>query len=1603
MKDERLSLSDCFTLTADERNEAVKTLATNGFDVTDSTMNVKAALSWACVQNNLKAICLLAERGIDVASLDIDGHGKSALHIVSSNDYCEAVKLLLKLGSVLKRKDGDGNTAMHFSAAFGGIEALKLLVEAGSDITWTNNTGRTALHVAASYGREQVIETLLKMKAAIDVRAGRGRTALHVAAFNGMHRTLQLLMDMGSDINLKDDRGDYPLHLAALGRSLETHKILVQHGADLQAKNDEGYTALSLAAGRGDIDVMQLLLDNGADIMSTCLKGRTALHYAAAMGHENAMDLLIRKGADLEARDHVFGLTPLAYATREGHQDTMAVKFLADHGADVFAKTDDEWTALHLAAESDHRLITQFLIRAWRGRSLDDQADDGATALAIAADMGHKEMVILLLKAGADLAIPDKKGYTPLHQAVSSDHMDIARILLDHGADPTGETDDGCMLVHLTENKDDRDFLLKSRQDWVAQGDNTTSVTRLMSAAEQGHVDQLQRLLDNGIDVNSRDENGRRALSIAAQNGREATLRFLVERGAGLDEKDMNGESALWWAARYGHEGSLVFLLDKGCLIDSADESGQTPLAAAAQMGHDAIVQILIERGANVDAQTTYGIAALSFAAQEGHYCVVSRLLQHGAQVDLGTEDGENALSLARYYDHDDVVELLLQHSDRKGPEAQPERMQACEVVESNGDSKTKTFRNDLASAAKLGRVARVKRYIALGTPIDCFNSTGRSPLGLAVEHGHDAVAMELLRAGATVDFVDKQGRSPIGWAAQQGRTSTVTLLKDAGARIETRDKEGKTPLTLAAQSGKEEVVRLLLHLDAKTESRDNKGRSALLHAAEAGHDNIISLLLDHGANVECGDKSGRTPLYAAVESGRRTSAKLLLEKGASMRPEALHNWSPLCIAAQYGFEELVELLLTYGADINYLSDERKTALMLAAEQGRAMIIKILIEHGADVDARDDGKHNAISYAKNVGQESPLQLLWRAATLRRMAKNVKTQKTLKNNTLATQEWYEYEPLPDEGTSIRLLELLPGNPQDIISLEIFTVSLNKIRRRPEYEALSYEWGEKTGTIPIQCNGNRLLVTPNLRSILEELRSPNESRVLWADAVCINQEDIVERGKQVALMTDIYREATRVLMCIGGEKKHTQSAFEGLQKFIQAYDQVIEPRGGIQGIQAGDGKRVVELLSGKVNKSELQGMADLYDRPYFTRAWIFQEIILSGSKGVIFCGRHQCDWIMMRKALVSFSCSKLYGISLTSFKMLHIIECEDSFNEKGGLELEDISDIRRSLKATDPRDKIYATLGVLRQREKRELVPDYSLSVRDVYINATRYLIRKTKTLDYWWSVCNRGSIKTVANLPSWVPDWTATDTISNIYTPHTDFVNEVALLGTQLLGKYIQGDPTTTATTLHVNGYLMDRLAFGTSLTWGDDVYEAVFKPVAVFLASTGGNLFDSYDPEPSRSKLEAAWETISPEHPEKPKVLEFLAWKISIDEDLPKQAREIPSEYEPSIQEWTKSSSTQYDYDFSICKSMERDLRHSYDLVYTEKGWFALTNLHGTEPHLVVAILGGARDIALLRERKTPAERWYYYIDRLFMPDLGRIEKLEQVINYNKVERLRIK
>lgn len=140
--------------------------------------------------------------------------------------------------------------------------------------------------------------------------------------------------------------------------------------------------------------------------------------------------------------------------------------------------------------------------------------------------------------------------------------------------------------------------------------------------------------------------------------------------------------------------------------------------------------------------------------------------------------------------------------------------------------------------------------------------------------------------------------------------------------------------------------------------------------------------------------------------------------------------------------------------------------------------------------------------------------------------------------------HRYANLPDN--SIRLLRLLPHQDEDApIQCQLFVCGLENSGGPRPYEALSYVWGSDHGSQSVSIEGCHLPVGGNLFAALLHLRDPFIERILWIDAVCINQQDNMEKGHQVQSMATIYAKATRVIVWLGKATPGIDQALEEIR--------------------------------------------------------------------------------------------------------------------------------------------------------------------------------------------------------------------------------------------------------------------------------------------------------------------------------------------------------------------------------------------------------------------------------------------------------------------------
>jgi hypothetical protein len=174
----------------------------------------------------------------------------------------------------------------------------------------------------------------------------------------------------------------------------------------------------------------------------------------------------------------------------------------------------------------------------------------------------------------------------------------------------------------------------------------------------------------------------------------------------------------------------------------------------------------------------------------------------------------------------------------------------------------------------------------------------------------------------------------------------------------------------------------------------------------------------------------------------------------------------------------------------------------------------------------------------------------------------------------------YFPLSPGLDSIRLLRLMPHQDATAhIQCELFEYSFQTSCGTHLYEALSYVWGDPDETRPISIHGNRFNVTVNLYAALSRLRNHSIERILWIDAICINQENQLEKEYQIQSMPRIYGQAERVVVWLGEAADDSDLAFEEIRN--------VQVKGA--DIRSDDDPIVSAVLA-------------LLQRPWFRRIWV-----------------------------------------------------------------------------------------------------------------------------------------------------------------------------------------------------------------------------------------------------------------------------------------------------------------------------------------------------------------------------------------------------------------
>ncbi|RYN79389.1 hypothetical protein AA0120_g10711 [Alternaria tenuissima] len=309
--------------------------------------------------------------------------------------------------------------------------------------------------------------------------------------------------------------------------------------------------------------------------------------------------------------------------------------------------------------------------------------------------------------------------------------------------------------------------------------------------------------------------------------------------------------------------------------------------------------------------------------------------------------------------------------------------------------------------------------------------------------------------------------------------------------------------------------------------------------------------------------------------------------------------------------------------------------------------------------------------------------------------------------------FVYEPIDLDRSALRLLNLLRGKGS-IIECMLYQAFLDGADLIP-YDALSYTWGGADKNFTVTVNEKSLNVTENLYLALQRLRSEHIDRVIWVDAICIDQNNIRERGHQVQQMCKIYSQAEEVVVWLGQATQETDVLMGSLQQ--------LENHSSIHGYKRSHWDlsqwTTFWLLDSKGPDVELRkGLNLLLSRPWFRRVWILQEIA-NAKRANIWCGTKsvRSHTFAIAPSLIGIKperhCQAVLDIMPGQLR-----------EETWWSESRDLYNLLLKFKeseASDPRDKVYALLGISSDaRDTDSLRPDYTKDLKKVIYDTSSFL-------------------------------------------------------------------------------------------------------------------------------------------------------------------------------------------------------------------------------------------------------------------------------------------
>jgi hypothetical protein len=365
--------------------------------------------------------------------------------------------------------------------------------------------------------------------------------------------------------------------------------------------------------------------------------------------------------------------------------------------------------------------------------------------------------------------------------------------------------------------------------------------------------------------------------------------------------------------------------------------------------------------------------------------------------------------------------------------------------------------------------------------------------------------------------------------------------------------------------------------------------------------------------------------------------------------------------------------------------------------------------------------------------------------------------------------YEYSSLtaPDE---LRLLILAPGSGSEPLRCHLKNALLSS---NPNYDAISYAWGDPSKPREITCENCSIPITESLFTALRHLRHVNEEITIWVDAVCIHQSSDNEKNHQLALMGMIYSRAARTIVWLGEDK--TGCAADAFRQISYLFNSVLRSE------MADEEIRREVLIAYQQEGWEtfdawymkfIDTIAPIFGSPYFYRLWVVQEFVLARNTQLVFgaATMSMYEFVCVLYDFAGLEQGSLFQERYNFHALCNLLDMDNirashqrrsninATNRPRRVGFPQILNLIRQTERqffTDPRDRLYAILSLT---TTPGFSADYTLTVEETFMGFASWALTSFPSLALLSAA--RGASETKFKLPSWTlaPDMAGLDSV-----------------------------------------------------------------------------------------------------------------------------------------------------------------------------------------------------------------------------------------------------